>query len=314
MLMQSKAAKDFRPNDYVYNRREIWNEAYNKDFRGKLRRHNYASMRGMLKEKLEDAARDGNRKEYVRLEKALAKMQERTGEKIGYKPSDSAKGEVWARARIIEARNKVKDEMMAAIVVGDRAKYDKLERRMARFEDKLGIRQGIAKDPGSFWENNYGLAQLVNRLERGGIKDGREDTKSIELKMYAGSGSPSVNIESKVMGNKVSINVSPDSLSFMVNDSYVSKGDLPRRDTIAVTRELIRQFDVVVGSLKDGTVLMVSAARGDGKEDMREEAYTKFGFSSPDRWGDMRGKVLNGKIVPIEEDEFKANHRSRFRE
>lgn len=313
MTMQRKLGPRLRPNDHVYNRREIWNDSLNKKFRERNRYNSFVKARNKLVMALEDAAKAGDQKKYAKLEKAILKAEDRANKSLGLSKTFK-KRELWIGAQVRVARERTLDEMFKAMAAGDRAKYDKLERRLGRFEDKLELRNKSSPTPGEFWTKNKGLAQFMGNLEEKGIKNGREGVEGIKLKEQIAPGGHMLGIESSVLGNKLKINVSPDSLSFTVNDSYVSKGDLPRRDTVAITREVMRQFDIVTSSLREGTVLQVSAARGDGREDMREDAYIKFGFSPPDRWGDMYGRVENGKIVPIEEDEYNAGHKARFRE
>lgn len=252
-----------------------------------------------LREKLKAAAIAGNRKEYNKLERVLFRMNRDN-------PSENVKGKVWNRERVGGAISKLAEDMEKAAREGDRAKYDRLEDRFFRIKKKVGndaIRDIDLRymSRGDVWrevERSKPLEGMQAMLE----KDKRKGVESIKVK----GGPDDFSVVSRVLGNKVELKVSPnDTTSFLVNDSYTASGTLSKREEFAITREVMRQYGEIVKQMPDGTVFYVTAASGDGREEMREQAYVKFGFSDPDYNGQMYGMVRNGKMTPIDEDDYR---------
>lgn len=199
--------------------------------------------------------------------------------------------------------NKLMSEMEKTAVIGDRAKYDKLENEFFKVKANqnlttTGGRAAKLNERGEVWEDKS-LPRLQRDLNTG-RREGVEEIKvSGDRTRYSSI--------SRVLGNKLDILVSPNSTTeFKVNDSLTSSGNLSRRERVAIIREVTRQYDKIIGSMENGTVLKVSASEGDSRENMRVKAYTGYGFSKPDYNGSMYGMVENGKIVPITEDKFTA--------
>lgn len=252
-----------------------------------------------LEEKLRKAAVDGNRKEYDKLERVLKRADPNN------RPFDGEKGAVWNMERINVATSKLKEEMEAAVMSNNREKYDRLEAKFFKMRDsKLGDLiddyDMVRASKGEIWntiKNNKAIIDLKNTINEG-KRDGVE-------KISIDGDAKGFSVNSRVLGNKLELSVTPNSsTSFRVNDSYTATDDLPKREVIAIIREVTRQYGEVMRRMEDDTVFRVSAAQGDGREDMRVKAYTTFGFSDPDYDGSMFGVVRNGKVEPSDEDEY----------
>lgn len=251
--------------------------------------------------KMESAAKSGDRRTYNKLEKTLFKMESKI---YGKKPSFE-KGELWMRERGNLALGKLREEMEKAAISNNRERYEKLEASFFKVRDKIGdnnVRDGEARwlSKGEVWRDVKQKAVLYEAAES--LNKGRgESVERITIK-----GSPdNFTVTSIVLGNMVELHISPnDTTSFTVNGSYKADPGMSRRESFAITREVMRQYDDIIGRMPNGTVFSVSAARGDGREEMREKAYVGFGFSQPSTYGEMYGKVVNGKMVPIDEDEY----------
>jgi hypothetical protein len=262
------------------------------------------------------AAREGDFKKYRQLEDSLIKMADKANEILGinYKVP---KNKIWrtqkerGRDRERELEEKMFGKAIRAIGSNDRGQYDKIEKRFKNLTDSGALSSpSYFRQGGNMWKNYQGVAHFATRLEDAGIKKGREGVSDIKLKLDPGD--HEITINSKVNGNNLKLQIHPDSFSFMVNNGYLASDYMSRTDKVAVVREVQRQFDAVFKSIGEGTVFTVVAARGDGREDMREGAYKKAGFSSPDRYGNMFGQIVKGKMIPIDEDEFNDAQELRF--
>lgn len=250
-----------------------------------------------LEAKVREAAANGNRKEYDKLERILMRA-----EPGGFY---SRKGALWKRERVHVATSKLREEMEKAVRDDDRARYNRLEAKFIKMKDRVG--SALIRDydmrylsKGEFWEKEKGRARITD-LE-----------SSINVGKREGVGKISISgdvlgfkVSSDILGNSLDLEISPgESTSFKVNGSYTATENLSRREKVAITREVTRQYTEVMKNMDEGTVFKVSAAEGDGREDMRVKAYTGFGFSDPDYNGYMYGVVRNGKMEPIDEDEY----------
>lgn len=303
-----KSEKILMKIDPERNRRELWRQ---------IRVENLVNL---LNKQIEQAVRSNDRREYNKLESRLMRVGTKIGNVGNFNISGLSKGEMWRRHRLIRGEQKIKDtvrslekEMLKAISENDRERYDRVEARLFRIRDKLGRFESTltyGKKKGEIWAAQVGPTELMKRLKESDLlKGGREGVSNIELIPSKGN---YINVLSNVLGNELSISLSPHGTSFRVNDSYMANNSLPRREKVAITREVKRQYGEIVSSLKDGTVLGVTAVRGDDRGDAREEAYIKFGFSPPNRDGSMFGVVRGGKVFPISEDEYKRNLKGHF--
>lgn len=263
-----------------------------RELKGKREKFDKVIMK-KLEKRLNDIVESGNAKEYKRVMKAFPKIQD-TSKRL--KSRYNVEGlrnrflEDWKMARLEGAKIVLKREILKSIEANDRARYDKLKAKLVKLE-------GPSRR-GEMWDNYQGLAHFAVRLGKSDIMNTREGVKNLKVSYSAGAGFQLLMITSDILGNKVSVNVTPSSLSFLVNDSYAASGKLSKLEQVAISREVRRQFQEVIKSIGEGTALAVIAEGSDGKGDMREKAYRAFGFSDPDDEGYMYGKVSNGKVVP----------------
>lgn len=304
LALESKGGKLF--SDKTLNKRgELWSS-----YRKAPREKSYNTAVRRIRDRMMVAAERGDRKEYVRMQKALQAMQNKAGRKLGVIGPEGAKREeeIWRNARLSVAKERVRDRMMEAIASNNRAAYDKLKAGMIRIGGSAG-----SDRRGEMWDTHQGLAHFVSRLNKAGIKDGREGVSGVKLVPSSGVYSGQLlSIESRVLNNALALNISPGSFSFTVNGSYLATGMLSRKEEVAIIREVRRQFDLVTKNIGEGTVLEVSAARGDGREKMRERGYEDYGFSPPDRTGQMFGRVRNGKVEPSDEATYNGLVKDTF--
>lgn len=250
----------------------------------------------ILGDKLKDAAAEGNRKKYDKLERVLFRA----------KPDgDNTKGKVWKTVRTNVAIEKLAKDMERAAESGDRAKYDRLEDKF--FKVRNMIDRSTIRDYDLRYAQRESIWRDVERSKAlSGLKEALDTGKGRGVSDLMIKGGPeNFYVVSNVLGNKLALNISPnDTTSFTVNDSYTASDKLSKRESYTITKEVMRQYSEIVKQMPEGTVFSVTAASGDGREDMRVEAYTKFGFSPPDYYGKMYGMVKDGRIVPIDEYEY----------
>lgn len=94
-------------------------------------------------------------------------------------------------------------------------------------------------------------------------------------------------------------------ISFTVDGSYDKVEGMSDKARLALAVSIKRAFDILLRTHKDSnSIFMVQAYNGDENGEYREKAYRDMGFGPPD-WEDgyMRGKIVDGKMVPIEPDE-----------
>lgn len=121
-----------------------------------------------------------------------------------------------------------------------------------------------------------------------------------------------VTLSQKVAGFTVSTEVSADSdgmteIGYKVNGSYDAGKVKDRKDQVRVALAAKNQYQTVIDSLQDGTVVVVYPNQEDGRGAAREKAYAKLGFVNGDEGDAMYGIVKNGKIVsPDIDDDFVA--------
>lgn len=304
LRLQQKGGSKFG-DSRIFSKGEIW--TVHTSMRLSQRKGAFTKAQDRLLDLMRKAAKDGDRKEYVKLERGLFLIQKRTGDKLGSSVAFD-KNEIWRRMRIEGAKDALKNKLVEAIATDNRATYDKLMGKLERINSKSGSRQSV----GDLWDKYQGLAQLVYKLNNSSLMNKENGVSSIEIKHDTRYGQ-SLEVISRVLGNKLGVHASPDSFSFKVNDSYLASDNLSRRETFAIIKEVRRQFNKIVENMGDGMAIMVEAAEGDGKEGTRQKGYTGFGFSDPDRRGYMYGIVRRGKMTPSNESEFDANTVERFR-
>lgn len=255
--------------------------------------------------RIEEVSKGGDKREYKKLLKLLPKLTEkakRLNSKADWKGLEGKLKDSWKYARMKDAQQRVRERILEAVASGDRGKYNKLMSALGR----LGA-QDKARD---YWNDYQGVAHFMSRLNKSDIYKVRKGTEGVNITFFGGKTFQSVNIVSKVLGNKLTLEISPDSMMFSINDSFTASNKLSLREKIALGRETKRQFAEVIKSLGEGATVAVIAENADGKEETRIKAYKDTGFSDPDREGYMYGKVYRGRMIPISANEMK--HQERF--
>lgn len=119
-----------------------------------------------------------------------------------------------------------------------------------------------------------------------------------------------VDLSQKVAGFLVRTEVSKDNeghteIGYTVNGSFDAGKVKDRKDQVRVALAAKNQYQTVINSLKDGSVVVVYPNQEDGRGAAREKAYAKLGFVHDDEGDTMYGIVKNGKIVsPDIDDDF----------
>lgn len=119
-----------------------------------------------------------------------------------------------------------------------------------------------------------------------------------------------VTLSQNVSGFLVSTEVVKDNeghieIGYKVDGSFDAGKVKDRKDQVRVAMAAKNQYQTVINSLKDGSVVVVYPNQEDGKGPAREKAYAKLGFVPNDEGDAMYGIVKNGKVVsPDEDDDF----------
>ena len=66
------------------------------------------------------------------------------------------------------------------------------------------------------------------------------------------------------------------------------------------------QYDALVRSLPEGSVIKTSPYSADGKGEARQKAYERIGFSKPNEADEMYAMKKDGKMVPAAFEQFNA--------
>lgn len=311
LTIQSKGGERFEKIFGNFKKGEVWESKA--DIRKLRRDDNFRRAHDLLVRRAEEAARLKERSRYLETEKTILKLQERAGNviKSAYRID---KGVIWGKENLPAIRQKLLDSVIREIARENKQGYLKVMKKIARIGDKLDSYklQDLGRE--DLWTNYKGLAQFLTRLKGSDLKNVRPGVTDLKMTFNGSKYGQVVYIKSNVRGNALKLEISAEGLSFTVNDRYTTNKDLPRADKVAIIKEVRRQFTEVTKNLADGTYLAVTAARGDGREEMRQRGYEKFGFpppSGPD--GEMYGVVRNGKIEPTTSSDYDRNASTRFK-
>lgn len=209
-------------------------------------------------------------------------------------------------------KNKLENEMTKAASLGDRNKYDNLEKKLMIMQRRVGVKLGIESvRKGDVWaeeRRKYKDSEFLQRLFNG------KNLKDVEVS-YNGYGS--LEISKNVRGQKLTLFISKGGkiFSFTVNGDYSADPSLPKAAKFAIIKETRSLFSKVVEEMDEGSVVKVGAYPSDGKGKMREKAYQKFGFEKDGR--SMYGMVTGGRLVGSnreEYDDYYTHNYPNFRE
>ena len=111
-------------------------------------------------------------------------------------------------------------------------------------------------------------------------------------------------IESTIDGNKISSQI----FNFENQVGFVVNGDTTDAGSKNMTKEQKRKAasiikeDVLklIAAQPDGKYLTALIETSDGKGKARQRIYRRMGMGQPDRFGKMVGKVVDGKLQPVE--------------
>lgn len=86
--------------------------------------------------------------------------------------------------------------------------------------------------------------------------------------------------------------------NYRVNGKYDAGSVKDRKEQLRVAMAVRGQYDALVRSLPEGTVIKTSPYDGDGGGAARQKAYEKIGFGKPNNIDDMFAMKKDGKMVP----------------
>lgn len=97
-----------------------------------------------------------------------------------------------------------------------------------------------------------------------------------------------------------------EGFNYRVNGKYDAGTVKDRKEQLRVAMAVRGQYDALVRSLPEGTVIKTSPYDGDGGGDARQKAYERIGFGKPNNMDEMFAMKKNGKMVPATEEQHRA--------
>jgi hypothetical protein len=94
--------------------------------------------------------------------------------------------------------------------------------------------------------------------------------------------------------------------NYRVNGKYDAGSVKDRKEQLRVAMAVRGQYDAIVRSLPEGTVIKTSPYDGDGGGAARQKAYEKIGFGKPNEIQEMFAMKKDGKMVPSTKDQQNA--------
>lgn len=149
----------------------------------------------------------------------------------------------------------------------------------------------------------------AERPERQPMQDNRKISEKLKDKLpdFNISTSPytGMTLERTIDGNRLRISVTPGGEIIFTVNNKLDVQNLPHGTSVKIGVAVYDAIKELVRVLPQGTKLQVTAYTGDGKGPKRAKAYQRQGFSKADYVGQgQRGKIIDGKIVPITLSEF----------
>ena len=201
----------------------------------------------------------------------------------------------WERAKKIEetyikATDNAIGKAETAAYKGDRKAFDKEIAKLDQMHKLVGARLGLPNEAKEIDWQDYQGKPFIGRLYQANLG------KNVSIKEQGSE----LSISTRVLGNDVRIQLSNNgtTFTFLVNNSYSSDDDMPRKEKLAIALKVKDLFSKVIQNMNEGSVVEVIPYEGDGKGDARRKAYEKFGFKMSRDETFMYGKVKKGQIVP----------------
>jgi hypothetical protein len=97
-----------------------------------------------------------------------------------------------------------------------------------------------------------------------------------------------------------------EGFNYRVNGKYDAGSVKDRREQLRIAMAVRGQYDALVRSLPEGTVIKTSPYDGDGGGAARQKAYEKIGFGKPGENQEMFAMKKDGRMVPATRDQHDA--------
>jgi hypothetical protein len=285
-----------------------------KEYIDKFRRSNQESIKAAIENNSKEDY-DKARQSAVDFNKKLVK------DGLADKAQELAKVPVsWdkyqkVKSAYFRATASIEERMQEAAMMGDKAKYDKEERKLITLNKKIGSKVGDSEvtKKGANWDWYEGEANISNSF----LKGVRESPTLKGLRIVPndpkdGGGFGELTVYKRVGKHEVSVHMEDrgTSFSFQVNGSYRKPEGLSNKEGRAIAGETDKIFRELISHMNEGSGVRVFPYDDDGYErgQKRRRAYERFGFGSdPDtpKGGWMHGLVDGGRIVPANREEYR---------
>ena len=97
-----------------------------------------------------------------------------------------------------------------------------------------------------------------------------------------------------------------EGFNYRVNGKYDVGTVKDRKEQLRIAMAVRNQYDALVRSLPEGSVIKTSPYSADGKGEARQKAYERIGFSKPNEADEMYAMKKDGKMVPASFEQFNA--------
>lgn len=97
-----------------------------------------------------------------------------------------------------------------------------------------------------------------------------------------------------------------EGFNYRVNGRFDTGTVKDRKEQLRVAMAVRAQYDALVRSLPEGTVIKTSPYDGDGGGAARQKAYEKIGFGKPNDAQEMFAMKKDGKMVPVTAEQHRA--------
>jgi hypothetical protein len=248
-----------------------------------------------------------NPKKKAEEDKPAAKALE---EKRGYKPKESPEQRGGLRGlkdRLTGGKNKNLDSLVES--------PEKIKESLDSYTALLEKRILEAKDKKTkkAYQGSIDRAKSNAEIELGRVKTNKKFAQDLKANLPANV-KASVNDEGqivltqKVGKNTIETTFNQDSgFNYRVNGGYDAGTVKDRREQLRVAMAVRGQYDALVRSLPEGTVIKTSPYNGDGGGAARQKAYEKIGFGKPGDKQEMFAMKKDGRMVPATAGQYDAS-------